>query len=67
MPLVSARLRPRLVALAAMLAATALAACGSVTGPSEPSAKAPRIAPKIGSLDGGTTDTAANRPTIPWY
>ena len=59
--------RPRLVVLAAFLAASVLAACGSVTGPSEPAQKTPRVAPKTATLDGGTNDTTANRPVIPWY
>jgi hypothetical protein len=58
--------RPRLVVLAAFLAASVLAACGSVTGPSEPAPKT-KVAPKTVTLDGGTNDTTANRPIIPWY
>jgi hypothetical protein len=59
--------RPRLVVLAAFLAASVLAACGNVTGPSEPAQKTSKAAPRISTLDGGTNDTTANRPVIPWY
>ena len=59
--------RPRLVLLAASLVASVLAACGNVTGPSEPAQKASKVAPTTVTLGGGTNDTTANRPIIPWY
>ena len=59
--------RPKLVVLAALLAARVLAACGNVTGPSEPAQKPTRLSPKSATMDGGTNDTTANRPVIPWY
>lgn len=59
-----ALLSPRAAALAAALATLALAACG--TSVTEPTAKR-SLSPSRVAADGTPTDTAANRPTIPWY
>lgn len=58
--------RPRAV-LAAILAVTALSACGNVTGPSDGATKRPSLTPKTVAHDDTPTDTTAKRPTIPWY
>ena len=59
--------RPQLVVLAALLAASVLAACGNVTGPSEPARTSTRLSAKSATMETGTNDTTANRPVIPWY
>jgi hypothetical protein len=61
--------RPRrlLGLLAALLTASLVSACGSVTGPTEPAAKKALAPGRLAHADGTPADTAGRTPVQPWY